>query len=124
MPCDVKEDAHRSERDDEARPAVGDEREGDPGQRSEPEHGREVDERLSRDERRKADCEPLAERVSTAKRDAKARVRKRDVGSDRQRRSEQAELLADRGEDHVRVRLGQVVVLEDALPDPGAENPA
>jgi hypothetical protein len=124
MPCDVKEDAHRSERDDEARPPVGDEREGDPRQRSEPEHGREVDQSLSRDQRREAGREPLAERVSTAERDAKARVREGHIGGDRQGRSKQPELLADRGEDHVRVRFGQVVVLENALPDSGAENAA
>src|SRR5215204_1120895 len=74
MPCDVKEDAHRSERYDEARPAVGDERERDSGQRSEAEHRREIDQSLSRHERRQAGREPLAERVPATKRDAKAGV--------------------------------------------------
>ena len=53
-PRDVKEDADASERDDEARAAVGDERQRDPGQRREPEDGGEVDRRLAADERRRA----------------------------------------------------------------------
>jgi hypothetical protein len=87
MPCDVKEDAHRSERYDEARPAVGHEGKRDPGQRREPEHGRQVDQRLPHDERGEAGREPLAKRVPAAKRDAKACVRERDIRRDHQRRA-------------------------------------
>ena len=48
LPGDVKEDPDPGERDDEARAAVGDERERDAGQRREPEDGGEVDRRLRR----------------------------------------------------------------------------
>src|SRR6266508_3578783 len=102
MPCDVKENAHRGERDDEARAAVRDERKRDSGQRSEADDGREVDQRLPADEGRQAGREPLAEGVAGTKRDAQAGV----------------------GEDHVRVRLREVVHLADALTEPDAENPA
>ena len=40
---DVKEDAHAGEADDEARPAVRHERQRDPGQRRDAQHGRDVD---------------------------------------------------------------------------------
>ena len=66
---DVKEDPDRQEGDDEARAAVGDERERDSGQRREPEDGREVDRRLPADERRDARGEPLAERILAADRE-------------------------------------------------------
>ena len=39
-------------------------------------------------------------------------------GADHERRADQAELLADDREDHVGVRLGQVVDLLDASPEP------
>ena len=81
MSCDVKEDAHRGERDDEARPAVRDEWERDPGQRREAQHCSEVDQRLSADERRQARREPLAERVAATQRDPQPRIRERDVAA-------------------------------------------
>src|SRR3954451_8554114 len=63
---DVKEDPDRQEGDDETGAPVGDERERNSGQRSEPEDGREVDRGLPADQRRDARCEPLAERVLAA----------------------------------------------------------
>src|SRR6266540_3964215 len=124
MPCDVKENAHRGERDDEARAAVRDERKRDSGQRSEADDGREVDQRLPADEGRQAGREPLAEGVAGTKRDAQAGVGEDRVCGDHEARAEQAELLADDREDHVRVRLREVVHLADALTEPDAENPA
>src|SRR5260370_35909782 len=51
MPAgDVKEDAYSEERDNEARAAVRDERQRNPGQRSQAEDGCEVDHRLTTDE--------------------------------------------------------------------------
>jgi hypothetical protein len=75
MSCDVKEDAHRRERDDEARPPVRDERKRDSGQRREPEHGGKIDQRLAADECRQARREPLAEGIAAAQGNAEARVR-------------------------------------------------
>src|SRR6266508_2687773 len=98
MPCDVKENAHRGERDDEARAAVRDERKRDSGQRSEADDGREVDQRLPADEGRQAGREPLAEGVAGTKRDAQAGVGEDRVRGDHEARAEQAELLADRRE--------------------------
>src|SRR5437016_11997024 len=51
MPAgDVKEDPHAQEPDNEARAAVGDERQRNPGQRRQAEDGGEVDHRLPADE--------------------------------------------------------------------------
>ena len=114
---DVKEDPDRQERDDEARAAVGDERQRNPGQRREPEDGGEVDRRLPADERRDA------RRRAAFRRDPCSAMREPEprVGEARSRRrsarasADEAELLADHREDHVGVRLGQVVDLVDAL---------
>src|SRR5947209_19745750 len=68
FPCitarDVKEDADRAEHDDEARPAVGDERQRDPGQRRDADDRGEVHRGLAADEDREAGGEVLAERVA------------------------------------------------------------
>src|SRR4051812_338102 len=57
---DVKGDARGAEDDDAARPAVGDERQRDPGQRRDADDGGEVEARLPADEHRQAGREPLA----------------------------------------------------------------
>src|SRR6187402_3667201 len=118
---DVKEDARRGERDNEARAPVRDERERDSRQRSETEHRSEIDQRLAANERRQAGREPLAERIAAAQGDPQPRVGERDIGRERERRTKQAELLADRRENHVRVRLGQIVGLLDSLSEAGAQ---
>src|SRR5581483_2052759 len=121
---DVKEDAHGEESDDEARPAVGDERERDAGERGEPEDGREVDRRLAADERGDAGGEPLAERVLARDREPQAGVREGAVAGHQERGADEAELLPDHREDHVRVRLRQVADLVDPLAEPAAEHAA
>ena len=55
---DVKEDADGEECDNEARAAVRDEGQRNPGQRRESEHGSQIDRRLAADERRDPGCEP------------------------------------------------------------------
>src|SRR5918992_4871846 len=112
---DVKEDADAREQDDEARAAVRDEREGDAGQRREPEHGGQVHGRLPAHERGDAGGDELPERISAAEGDGEARERERRERADDEQRADQPELLADDGEDHVGVGLGQVVDLLDAL---------
>ena len=121
---DVKEDPHGREQYDEARPAVGDERERDPGQRGDAEHGREVDGRLTADERRDPGGEQLPERVAAAQRDREAGERERGEGGDHGCRPDQPELLADHREDHVRLLLGEVVDLLDALAEALARDAA
>ena len=58
---------------------------------------------------------------SAMRKPANANAAKAPITSDR---ADQAELLADHGEDHVRVRLGQVRDLPDALAEPLAGEPA
>ena len=57
-------------------------------------------------------------------RDPEARVGEEPEGGDQSDRADQPELLADDREDHVGVRLGQVVDLPDALPEALAGEPA
>src|SRR6185369_2807811 len=121
---DVKEDADRDERHDEARAAVGDERQRDSGQRRKSHHGSQVDGRLAADEYRQARREPLPERILAAERDPQAEVGEGRVGPDHGGRADEPELLADDREDHVRVRLGQEVRLLDALAEAAPEDPA
>ena len=121
---DVKEDPDGREQDDEARAAVGDERQRDPGQRRDAEHRGEVDRRLAADERGDPRGEQLPERVAAAQRDGEAGERERGEGGDHGGRADQPELLADHREDHVRLLLGQVVDLLHALAEPLAGEPA
>src|SRR6478672_5086517 len=121
---DVKEDSDAGERDHEARAAIRDERQRNPGQRGEPHHGREIDRRLPADERGQTGREPLAEGVLALQRDLQAEVREGAVGGDHGGRADEAELLADDREDHVRMRFREVVHLLDALAETDAEDPA
>ena len=113
--ADVKEDADRGERDHEARAAVGDERQRDSGQRREPEHGGEVDRRLAADEHRHARGEPLAERVAARERDPEPGPGEGRVGGDHAVVADRPSSSPIDREDHVRVRLGEVEDLLDAL---------
>src|SRR5207244_13574980 len=79
------------------------------------EDGREVDGGLAADEPDDARREALAEGVARDERDPQAGVGEERVPEDERGRSDQPELLADDREDHVRVGLGQVVHLLDAL---------
>src|SRR2546421_3043660 len=121
---DVKEDADRQERDDEARASVRDERQRNPGQRGEPEHGCEVDRGLAADEGGDPHREPLSEGVLARDREPQAGVGEGRVPGHHEGCSDEPELLADHGEDHVRVRLGEVVDLVDPLPEAAAEDAA
>ena len=93
---------------------------GNPGERRDPERGREVDGCLPADERRDARGEQLPERILAAHGDAEAGDREQRERADHERRADQPELLADDREDHVRVRLREVRDLPDALAEAGA----
>src|SRR3984893_616508 len=81
MPAgDVKEDPHAEERDHEARPTVGDERQRNSCQRSQAEDCRKVDHRLPTYEPDDPGCETLAERILAREGDAQARVGERSIG--------------------------------------------
>jgi hypothetical protein len=118
---DVKEDAHGSEADYEARAAVGHERERDSGQRSEAHDRAHVDGGLPADERRDSRRKPLPVRIAAVKRDIEARVGEDRERGDHARRADEAELLADDREDHVRRSLRKVVDLLHALAEADAE---
>ncbi|HSP72368.1 MAG TPA: hypothetical protein VLN26_08365, partial [Gaiellaceae bacterium] len=92
---DVKENADAREADNEARPAVGDERERNSGQRREAHHRREVDRRLRADEHRQPGGEPLAEGVAAGDGDPQPCVGEGRVRRHHREGAEQAELLAD-----------------------------
>jgi hypothetical protein len=121
---DVKEDPDRQERDDEARAPVGDEGKRDSGQGSEPEHRGEVDRGLTRDERGDARRQPFPKGIPASEGEPKPGVGECAVGQHDERDADQAELLADDGEDHVGVRLGQIAVLENSVAEPPPEDPA
>src|SRR3954449_6082149 len=120
-PRDVKEDADRNELDHDAGPSLRDERQRNSRQRSEAEHGGEVDRRLAAHERRQPRSQTLAERIAAFECGLEPCPREEDVREDQRRGPEQPELLADDGEDHVGVRLGQEMDLLHALPQPVAD---
>ena len=94
--------------DTQRRAAVADERQRDAGQRHDLDDAADDDERLHADDRREADGEQLLERVVGAQRGAQAGADEQQVGHQHGRRAEQAELLADRREDEVVLRLGHL----------------
>src|SRR4051794_31673986 len=121
MHGDVKENAHAREREQQVGAAVGDERKRNSGQRRDAEDGREVDDGLAADERREAGREPLAEGILRVQRDAEPRVREGREREHDEGDADEAELLADDREDHVRVGLREVLDLLDPLPQAASE---
>ena len=119
---DIKEDANRREADDKARASVRDEWERHAGERREPHDGAHVDGSLAAHERRQADREPLSEWIAAAERDVEAGVREERKCGDDAERADEAELLSDDREDHVRRGLREVVDLLDTLPQADAED--
>src|SRR6476661_9686791 len=83
MPAgDVKEDPHSQEPDNEARAAVRDEWQRNPGQRSQAEDGCEIDHGLPADEPDDSGRETLAERIRACEGDPQARVGEGSIGRD------------------------------------------
>src|SRR5581483_7204150 len=121
---DVKEDPDGQGGYDEARPAVRHERERDAGERREPEHCGEVDRRLPAYERGDARGEALSEGVLARDGQSETCIGERAVAGDEDGGADEPELLRDHREDHVGVRLRQVVDLLDPLTEAAAEEPA
>jgi hypothetical protein len=121
---DVKEDADGQEGDNQARAAVRDERKGNTGQRSQSEHGCEIDHGLPRHERDEPSRQPLPEGIGARERDPETGIGKGGIGGDHGGHSQKAELLADDREDHVRVRLREVVDLRHSVTQADAEDAA
>src|SRR5262245_15377163 len=112
---DVKENADRGEEHHETRAAVGDERQRDPRERCDAERSREVDRSLSADEGGDARREELPERILAAHGNPEPGDCEHCERSDDEGGTDEAEFLPDDGEDHVRVRLGEVGDLPDPL---------
>src|SRR5205823_13820646 len=82
------------------------------------------DRSLPADEHGDPDGEPLPERLAAAERDPEAGVREQRERRDHGHDADEAELLADDGEDHVGVRLRQVEHLLDAVAEAATEDAA
>src|SRR3990170_2207585 len=124
---------HEEERKQErvrhdARPAVGDERERDPGERDEPGDSTDDDEGLEPERRRQAGGEELGKAVVGKHGDAKPAVDGEDVEEDDGDGAGETELLGDRRVDEVRLEKGDVGRParsdEDSPPEPAPEEPA
>jgi hypothetical protein len=119
---DVKEDSDSSEEDHEAGASVGEERQRNPGQRSNAHHGCDVDRSLAADKHRETRGKAFSERVLAAHRNIEARISEQPVGGDHGRHTHEAELLADVREHHVGVCLGEIEDLLHSLPEADAED--
>ncbi len=109
----------------QARPPVRDEGQRDPGERDDPGDAGHDDERLEGDHGRQAHGQQLAEPVLAGDGRLEPPADEHDVAQQDRRGAEQAELLADRGEDEVGLRVrdqARVALAETRPPDaPGAQ---
>jgi hypothetical protein len=107
---------------EQRRAALGHERQRQTGQRDDPRDAAHDDEDLQRHDEREAAGEQLAEPVPDGQGGAQAPVHDEQVDQQQREQARQAELLADRGVDEVRVRERDAVRV--ALAPAGAEQPA
>src|SRR5262249_36851775 len=122
--ADVDEDPNGAQEYHEVGPACRDERQRHAGDRHHAEHRAEVHGGLDDDQRRDAGGERALVDAPRAQRDPVARDPERRIAGHERQEAHQAELLADVGGDHVRRRLGQVVVLLDSVAETAADRPA
>ena len=124
---DEQEAREQDEVGDDARPAVADERERDPGQRDDPQDAADDDERLQREAEREPEREQLREAVLGEHRDPESAQAEEHVDEQQRRRADQPELLGERRVDEVGVQVRDQVVpvrgREDALAEPLAAKP-
>src|ERR671921_650282 len=112
------EDPGSGEADDHARAAVADKREGHPGQRDGA-HGRpDVEGRLDDEHRREPRRQATSHHRGSVQRDLEPREREEGAGPNHGHHPQEPQLLADEGEDHVGLRLGDGDV---ALSRPGPD---
>src|SRR5581483_7849576 len=100
---DEQQPGEEDEVGDDARPAVADEGQGDPGQRRLTEQAADVDEGLERERKRQPSREELREAVVGEYRRAEAAQGEEHVGEQDGGNPDQAELLGERGVDEVAV---------------------
>ena len=125
---DEQQQREQDEVRDDRRPAVGDERQRDAGQRDELRDAADDDEDLQREHGGQAGREQLGERVRRDHRGLEAALDDQQVDEQHRGAAEQPELVDDDREDEVRVRRGQdrrrVAELDDRLAEALAEQPA
>ena len=92
---DEQEAREQDEVGDDARPAVADEGERDPGQRDDPQDAADDDERLQREAEREADREQLREAVLGQHRDPESAQAEDHVDEEDRGRADEPELLGD-----------------------------
>ncbi len=109
---------------DQRRRAGRDERERDAGERREPEDGVDVEQGLAQDQRGDAGGEQLGVAVARGLRGPQPGVGDHAVEGEQAADPGEPELLADDGEDEVRVGLGQVEDLLHGLAGAEPEQPA
>src|SRR5262245_7712290 len=102
---DEQEAREQDEVGDDARPAVADERERDPGQRDDPQDAADDDERLQREAEREPEREQLREAVLCEHRHPEPAQAEEHVDEQQCGRADEPELLGERGVDEVRVEL-------------------
>ncbi len=116
---DEQEAREQDEVGDDARAAVADEGQRDPGQRDQAQDAADDDERLEREAEREPDREQLREAVLGQQRDPEPPQAEEHVDEQERRRADQAELLRERRVDEVRGQeRDQVMAVrrrEDAL---------
>ena len=93
---------------DDARTAVADERQRDPGQRDHPQHAADDDERLQGEAEREAHGEELREAVLGENRRPEAAQAEHHEDEQEGGDAHEAQLLGERGEDEVRVEVRDV----------------
>src|SRR5438034_10256740 len=120
---DAQENAHGRERGRERGAAVAEKRQRDASDRKRVGDRGHVEQRLECDPRRDRGRERHPEPVRGAQRGAVAADAKDQEAKHHQRGADQPRLLADDGEDEVRVGFRQPPVLFDGVADPHAEPP-
>jgi len=103
---DVVEQSHRGQLGDQRRAAVGEEGQRDSRDRPPTDDRRDVDQRLDSDPRRDAHGDESVNRVRALLGDTNGREQEGDEERDHQQGADEAEFLADDGEDEVGVRIG------------------
>ena len=123
VPGHVQQHAGGGQQHQHARPAEGDQRQRHPGDRQHAHHRADVDQRLDDDPDGDPGGQVAAERVGGALGDPDAGVGEGDEQQQDREGAEQAELLADDGEDEVGVGVGHIGPLLPPGPQPDPEQP-
>ena len=124
---DGEKDTHGREGHDERRPAVAEEGQGDAGQGQQLDDHADVDEGLERQPGRDAHRHEAAEGVGSMHGDADAPPGQEQEEGDDEEAADEAELLADDGEDEVVLgrrerQAGGLAALPEPLPEDTAES--